>query len=212
MRNKIIAACIALVALAVVPSIASAATLTEEGVALLPGAGILATNSEPIVLSSSIGNVTCSTAKMTGEVHTNSGGIIKGTIHSASFTGTGTGGACTSTIFLNPQFTVDVENLHYCITNEGQTGDNFIVRGGGCTETARNLKFTLTNSTFGNCTYEKASLAGTFETNVTPAKLKFENQEFTKSAGGSACPASGKLKGAFTLETDVSPFTGLTIS
>jgi hypothetical protein len=211
MRTKLFAACLAIAAFAALPSMASAATLTENGVDVPVGAKVLATNSESIVLTSSIGNITCTKSTLTGDVTQNSGGVVKATITTASFTGTGTGGACTSTIIFNPQFVVDVENLHYCLETPSGA-DTFTVRGGGCSEAARNTKFTLTNSVIGNCTYEKASVAGTFTTNVTPAPLKFENQEFTKSAGGSACPGSGKLKGAYTLETEESPNTGLSIS
>jgi hypothetical protein len=88
----------------------------------------------------------------------------------------------------------------------------FTVAGGACGGTAINLKFTLT-SAIGNCTYERATVTGTYVTNVTPVTLTVgAGQTFTKTAGSSICPASGTLDGAWTLETDTSPFTGLSIS
>ena len=210
MKGKLIAACISVVAFAafgIAPTMASASpvlTDTVSGVVKTVEVGkkISAINSEPIVLSTGLGNVTCSFSELTASVHTNSGTLIKATIEKAVYTGTGSEGRCTSTLPFNPQFVVDVENLHYCI--ESEPTDKFIVRGGGCTEGAKNLRFTLTNALLGSCTYEKASVTGSHTTggDPAPASLTLTEQEFTKVAGGSSCPASGKLKGAYRLYTD----------
>ncbi|HET9591702.1 MAG TPA: hypothetical protein VFP17_02195 [Solirubrobacterales bacterium] len=221
MPKKTLAICASLVAFAafaIAPALASAATtVTENGVAVKAGEKIVAT-SPLITLTTPAGNVTCTTGTLTGTLHQNEKGLIKGTISTALFGGTGGEGAnkeprCTSTVPFNPQFEVAVQNLHYCIENEPGT-DKFLITAKTCTEekAPRTLKFTLTSALTGGCTYEAAQVTGEFTTNVTPATLSVEKQGFTKTAGGGLCPETGELKGTWSLETDTSPFTGLTIS
>jgi hypothetical protein len=210
MLKKTIAACVAVVAFAVVPAMASASpVLTESGSPVPVGAKILATQSGNILLTTTAGTVTCTKSTMTGVVKTNSGTKIQGEIETATFTGAAAEARCESTFLFNPTFKVTAENLPWCIESSG--GDAFTVRGGKCAEAAKNLKFTL-SSVLGNCTYERASVTGTYETNKTPVTLKVgAAQTFTRVAG-TICPASGTLSGGWNLETDVSPFTGLSIS
>lgn len=213
MHRKLFATCVSLAvfaALAVVPALASASPVLTEGTTTVPvGAKILATNSGNLLFTTSSGTVTCTKSKMTGTVLKNNGTEIEGTIETASFTGEGTEERCKSTFIFNPQFKVTPENLPWCIRSGAK--DTFSVEAGDCKE-AKNLRFTL-DSSVGNCTYERASVTGTFETNVTPVTLKVgASQTFTRVAGGSICPATGTLSGGWTLETDVSPFTGLSIS
>lgn len=215
MHRKLLATCVSLAAftaLAVVPAMASASpVLTENGVAVKEKEKILATQSGNILLTTSSGTVTCTKSTMTGTVKTNSGSLIQGEISTASFKGEGTEERCKSTFIFSPQFKVTPENLPWCIESSGK--DEFTVRGGACgMEKPPNLKFTLSSS-LGNCTYERATVTGTYATNVTPVTLKVgSSQTFTKVAGASFCPETGTLSGGWTLETDVSPFTGLTIS
>jgi hypothetical protein len=210
MYKRILATVIGLLAFAAVPAMASASpVLTENGVPVSTGAKILATNSGNITLTSSIGTVTCTKSQMTGTVKTNSGSTIQGQIETASFTGSASENRCSSTFPFNPTFKVTPENLPWCIHTGG--GDAFTVSGGACGGTAKNLRFTL-SSVLGNCTYERAAVAGTYVTNETPVTLKVgSGQTFTR-VSGSICPETGTLAGGWTLETDVSPFTGLSIS
>ncbi|HET9591701.1 MAG TPA: hypothetical protein VFP17_02190 [Solirubrobacterales bacterium] len=204
--------------LALAPTVATGATLTESGSAVATGKTILGTSSS-FSWTSVFGTVTCTTATMTASVHQNSGGLFKLTISSPlSIGGTGTVGAngerrCTSTFPLNPQFEVKTENLHWCIENESAISDTFVIQAKTCTESVapRNVRFTWTSS-LGNCTYEAAQMTGTFVTNTTPGTLALEKQKFTRVAGGGSCPESTELKVAWTLETDESPFTALSIS
>ncbi len=56
---------------------------------------------------------------------------------------------------------------------------------------------------FANCTYERAALTGTFNTNVFPATITVgAGQTFTKSPESGICPMSVTLKAAWTLETE----------
>jgi hypothetical protein len=214
MSKKIITSVASLVALAAfmaVPAIASASpVLTESGSAVATGQKILATNSGNILLTTSSGTVTCTKSQMTGTLVTNSGSNIEGTIESGSWKGEGTEERCKSTFLFSPQFKVTPEGFHWCITSS--TVGSATVRGGACNAGAANLSFTL-DSSFGNCKYSRASVAATYSTGVTPVKLTIAaGQTFTLVEGGEICPGTGTLSGAYTLETDVSPFTGLSVS
>lgn len=212
MYKRILATVIGLLAFAAVPAMASASPVLKEGTTTVPiESSIQGTNSGSILLTTSFGTVTCTQSTLAGKLTTNSGTSIAGDITAASFTGTGSGGACASTFPGSPSFTVTAENLPWCLTST--TLGSFTVRGGTCGTTAQNLRFTLTNPTVGSCTYERGTVTGSYVANVTPVKLSVgSGQTFTKVSGGVLCPSTGTLSGAWTLETGVSPFTGLQIS
>lgn len=214
MHKKILAICAALVAFAIVPAFASASpVLTEEGKAVGATAGITATNEGEIIFTTSAGKVFCNKSTLSGTLTTNSGSEIAGNVENSSYTGTGEGGKCTSE-FLG-QITVDTaENLPWCIKAGGKlTADTFEIRGGKCSETARNLTFTLTGG-LGTCRYTRANVTGSITTNSDTKELVIgASQTFTKEEVSSAlCPTSGTITGTYNLETSVSPFTSLTIS
>jgi hypothetical protein len=201
MHKKILAICAALVALAVVPAMASASPVLQEGgTTVATGSTITATNSGNTVLTSNLGSVTCTNSDMHGKVATNSGKLIEGTIESASFTN------CSSWA---GSVIVTVEGLHWCI-NSGTLG-SFTLRGGGCNEGQRALKFTL-HFSFGSCTFERtSSVGGTYKAGETPAKLTLTGEpEFVRTVGGFGCPSFGKLHAAYNLTTTNG--TGLTIN
>lgn len=205
MHRKVIlslAAMTAFIAFAVVPALASAAVPTlREANGTLVTEPVLATNSGNILLETSLGTVTCTKSKFTADIISNNDTTLSATVTTAEFTGSGSEGKCTSSIFLNPQFKVTVENLDWCLSATG--GDAWSISGGACGATRKNLKFTLDNSTLGNCTYERAAVTGTANTNVFPGTLTVgASQTFTKSAGPEFCPTLGTLKGAWTLETE----------
>jgi hypothetical protein len=216
MHKSIFMTTIALVAFAAVPAIASASpVLTEGGVALKPtaesGGKILATNSGNIVLTTSIGNVTCTKSTLTGSLLKNSGSHIEGTAEKATFTNNA-GGDCSSTFPFNPTFEVVPENLHWCITSA--TAGAWSIRGGGCNEAGKNLRFTLKSSAGYFCTFERATVTGTYVTGVSPATLKVgSSQTFGRTAGADGvCPPSGTLDGGWNLYTDNAEETPLLIS
>jgi hypothetical protein len=212
MYKRILATVIGLLAFAAVPAMASASPVLKEGTTTVPvGSSIQGTNSGNILLTTGSGIVTCTGSTLGGTLTTNGGTSIAGDINSASFTGTGSGGTCTSTFFGNPTFSVTPEHLPWCITST--TLGSFTVRGGGCSAKEEELRFTLTNALVGECTYERPKVIGTYVANVTPVKLTVgSGQTFTRVAGGGLCPSTGTLSGGWTLETGVSPFTGLQIS
>lgn len=200
MSKKLIAACMALAAfaaLAIVPAAASASpTLTfPTGTKASTGLTLTGTNVGETVMTGAF-NVRCTTSHMHGTVTENSGTSIKGNITAASFSGSGTGGDCTSAFGSTK---VEVTSLPWCLSSGKE--DKFEVRGGLCSEASRAIKFTLEITGTGPCRYEKSSVAGTFKTHPEDAVLTISEQEAKLYEGGFFCPSSGKLDMTFTLET-----------
>jgi hypothetical protein len=208
MYKKLITACMALaafVAFAVVPSLASASPeLTEPtGTTLAAGSLIEGTNIKPTLFTSAFTKVECTTSTVTGKVIKNTGSEIEGEVSFAKFSGTGSGGDCTSSVgdvlvTHNPA----TNGLPWCIKNT-KTADQFEIRGGACSAAARPIRFTLDFTSGLTCTYQRSTGAlGTFTTHPEDAILSVEEQSWPLFEGGFPCPSEGKLDMTFTLETD----------
>jgi len=224
MSKKLMTGLLALVALAAMalPAMASAnPVLTEGTTTVASGTKILGTNVGETVMKTSLGNVTCDSATLTGTLTTNETAKgIDGDIESAHFfnkeglqaekepdkeCSSWTGG-----VSVTPSPATN--GLPWCVTAT-EANDNLKLRGNSCTAETRPIRFILvfTNGLIGTCTYQRSlPVEGTLTTGTGEASIS--EQEFTKFEGGGGCPASGKLNMKFTLETDVSPFTGLTFS
>jgi hypothetical protein len=227
MRKTLIAACLAIAAFAVVPSLASAKPVVTHPTGTImavhpagktctekPEGCILATNIGETTMTTSIGDIHCSTAILTGELtQNNAANGFKGTITSAKFGGDSTltipgdeEPECTTTGILGN--TGITATPPYCV--EGvEANDKLKVRGGACSEAVKNVTFKMTvTGPFGitvTCSYAKASLTGTFQTDTEAGKdatVTFSEETFLKTEGGGECPESGKLNMKFTLETD----------
>lgn len=204
MGKKIIGAVIAvaLVAFAAVPALASASPVLTNppGTAVPVGTAIVGTNIGNTVMTTSLGNIECQKSTVTGKVTKNNGTEIEGNIESASFTGSGSGGACT-TAFLG-DVTVTPKKLPWCLKANAKIGtDKFNLTSGACGGGGV-MEFTLDTAIAGECTYTKSAVEGTYTTGGTQAVLTVSEQEFKKSAGGFLCPSTGKLDMKFGLETD----------
>jgi len=213
MHRKIIGAvvAVALVAFAAVPALASASpVLKESGTAVPLGSKIAGTNIGNTVMTTSAGNIECQSSVMKGTVTKNSGTEIEGNIESATFTGTGSEGKCT-TAFLG-DVKVEPKRLPWCIkAGVGKLAkDAFNVTSGTCSGGGV-MEFTLNSSLAGACTYTKSAVEGTFNTGGTQAVLTVSEQEFVKSSGGFFCPSSGKLDMKFGLETNTETHPPLVI-
>jgi hypothetical protein len=234
MHKKLITACLALFALAAfaLPAAAQAVNhpvLTHPtGTILATKTKITATNVGETLLvntATSATELACTKASMTGELIKNETGNIQGNITAASFTGTGSGGACTGS-FLNP--TIEPTGLPWCLkSNETMATDEFQVLGGKCTEAAKKITFVL-RVAGGECEYQSTTttgVKGTFTTDSTGDALLStpraghtanEDAGFTKIRDTvifHPCPSSNGLQMTFTLETDVaSPVEPLYIS
>lgn len=219
MTRKILAFCVALVALAIVPAsaFASPELQTSTGTKVATGTainGALVSGTES-VLSGSLGTVKCNEGVLTGEVTENSGTSIKGTIKTATFHSNG--GNCTSNVlgFNFQPMTVQVTTF---LTNEGGTkhwclatsklGSGSIV-GGACGGTAEAVTFVLDffegTTKRGECHYSTASVAGTYNTASSPLILKVTNQSFTGTGtvNGIACG-----NGTLSMETVLTTSSG----
>jgi hypothetical protein len=225
MGKRLIAACMVIAAFAVVPSLASAKPVITHptGTVLATGTKIKATNVGSTIMTTPIGNITCSTAILTGELTQNiTTNGFKGTITSAEFGGTGstiTGDnepECTGSGFVGN--TGITATPPYCV--EGiEANDKLKVRGGACNKAAENIVFKMTvTGPFGikvGCTYSKASMTGNFQTDTEAGKdatATVSEEEFKKTEGGGECPESGKLDMTFTMETDVETATPIYVS
>lgn len=190
--------------------------LTETGTPVAKGVKIQATNASNITITTTggagedKGTITCNASTLTGNVATNQNNKIELTIETATFTGPKAGGNCEWGM---GEDSVTALNLHWCFTTT--MFGTFTIRGGGCNEAPRNLKFKIFG--FEECVYEAVNLTGKYvgEDNggTEATKLNITNQPFTHTGGsGFTCPASFDLTTSYTLETDAMPATPLTIS
>jgi hypothetical protein len=214
MAKKILAICAALVAFAVVPAVASASPelQTSGGAKVAVGTPIKATNVNPVLFTTPFGNISCTHSELTGEVVENSGSSIKGTIKAASFTGNHDNTTkCVTGIFGITMVQVTPENLHWCLTST--VTPNWSIRGGGCSEAAKALKFTLdayNSSTqfIGTCIYERTvasgPLGGHYNVATSPLHLTVTNGNVFARTGGTLeglCPSSGTLDATYKVTT-----------
>lgn len=231
MRNKLIAACMALAAFAafaVMPAGASATNspqLMEGATPVATGTKILGTSEGTLYMRSgseptSSVLTSCETARMTGTLNKNDGANIEGTIETAAFEGYDAEhheGECEGT-FGRITVTTNVGNgIPWCLRSTSTMAtDEFQLRGNSCANAARGITFVLDSTTVGECKYERTTLTGpvkgTFTTGGTAATASISGQEFKKEAGSFLCPEKGYLFMSFTIEKDVSPFPSLTIS
>jgi hypothetical protein len=187
-------ACMALVAFAAMalPAIASASpVLTSEGKTVPVGTSIFGTNTGETLFEGGF-NVKCTHAILTGSVSTNNGSEIAGEIPAgnASFTGTGSGGDCTSAL----GDTHPTVNSALCMESLSGT-DTVEVTGCGA-----NVTFTLTVTGAATCKYSTSHVIGTFITNAT-ATINLKEQPAKKEEGSFLCPGEGKLTMDFDLHT-----------
>ena len=83
-----------------------------------------------------------------------------------------------------------------------------------CSEAARSIKFALDLTGLVTCTYEKASLAGTFVTDTSgqDATGSINTGQAWTLVSGFGCPSGPTLDMEFTEETDTTPASPVYIS
>jgi len=210
MHKKLMTACMAIATFAafvIAPAASASPVLTDEkqggnGETLPNGAWIVGKNTGNTVFSGGF-NVTCSTGVLNGKVTANTGTTIAGEVAagSASFTGTGSGGDCTSALG-DVRVTV---NSALCL-HASNASDNVTITGCGSSVT-----FTLDVTGAGvSCAYSTASVTGTYKT-ATDATVNLNAQPATREANQNfLCPANGTLTMDFDLYT--TDGTRLTVS
>jgi hypothetical protein len=216
MSKKIIMACMALVAFAALalPAAALAANepeVVENGTKVATGTALVGTATNTLFTTTEGATlVTCSTAKMSGTLKTNSGTKVEGEIPvgSAIFQGTGAVSAhnglpeCTGS-FGNAYITVTTA---LCVRSDNtMVADEFQVNGGAC-GTGGKVKFIIGSTTAGACEYESTgAVKGDYTTSATNSSLTTRDNSTgsgsKKIAGGVLCPTSGALAMTFNLET-----------
>lgn len=221
MPNKhLIASCLTFAALTVapVPMASASPALTHPTGTIAPvGTVIKGTNLGNIVLTSAIGTLACSTATLTGTLAANSTiGGVSWTITTVDVSGTGetiTGEPepeCTGVGFLVKGFGV-TWTTPLCLEAVEQS-DALKLRGGACTEKPKVVVFHQAfTERFGNCTYQRSSLSGTFVTDPEDAILTFTEQEFVDTSHECGLP-NIKTSLAITLETDKTTAEGVYLS
>jgi hypothetical protein len=189
MQKKLIQACLAVAAAAVfvvAPTASASPVLTNaKGVAVPVGTEIKATAVGNGVFTGAF-NVVCTGGEGSGVVTANTGTLIKGEIpaNSLKFSGTGSGGECTSSL---GNVTVSVNSKICSETTKGT--DSGVSTGCGSPIT---FSFAVTGSA--TCRYSTASMTGTFFTAPKDAQGALSEQSAKGEEGNSfLCPTEGKL-------------------
>jgi hypothetical protein len=197
--KKMIVACMTITAFAafVLAPMASAAVLTENGVAVPVGASFTSKTTEPRLVSGTT-TIVCSAADMSGVVTASANGTIATEIVAGnpSFTGTAVGGDCTSGGLGPFKWTV---NSKLCLHVPKGT-DIGTVTGCGTAAVTFTLNFT-SSGLF--CHYEKASIGTEITTAPADAAVKIIPGEKSKGETGNSplCPAEFELQMESTLTT-----------
>jgi hypothetical protein len=201
MHKKIMMACMAIAAFAafvVVPG-ASAASLME-GATVVPVGASVTGKSTDTKFTAGGNTVTCNNADMTGTVTANSGGTVAGEILAAntSFTGTGSGGDCTSEGLGPVKPSV---NSKLCLHVAKGVDVGTVT---GCAGAPVTFTLVITNLFNLTCRYETASVEGKITTAAEgkDAEVNLSEQFAAGEASNSGfCPSSGKLDMEFKLTT-----------
>jgi len=171
------------------------------------GAAITAANIGETLMTDTNTNIItrCTTADLSGELTKNTGTSIEGNVTSATFTGTGSEGNCTGSFFSSPKVTPGVANgLPWCVrANNGMAPDEAQIRGGKCSETAREIRFALDLGGI-TCLYARSSaepIKGTLTTDVggQDAIVHITHQLFKPVSVPFPCPEEELLDMSFTL-------------
>jgi hypothetical protein len=213
MQKKLFAtsvAAVVLASLAVLPAIASAASpqLFETGTALTTGQKLLNTQTSTfkfVEVGGTGAAVECTESTLTGNLVTNSLGLIEETVQTSSFTSNG-GNACTSTFSGSPSFQVDppAESMkkELCLSSNVEKSGR--IQRNACKALPGVVEFLLTNGGgLGNCTYETAEIPFTYPMKTSPLILTVTNAPLkTKGTCNSFYPKEFKLSGTWNWTTD----------
>ncbi len=208
MKRRILIPC--LIALAVFPVAAQANTaeLTyPTGTRLAAGNTLKAGDVSNLKITGPEGTFLgeCTTVSVTGALVKNNGTEVESNIETASFSGTGAEGQCTSTMFGDQRITASVaQGLPWCLrATSAMKEDEFQIRGGKCSEASRSIHLTF-DGVGGECKYvQESTIKGTFSTEPSDAVLTFSTPVFVKeSENPFLCATRTVFDLALTLERD----------
>lgn len=229
MHKKILGICAALVALAafaIAPAMAAASPhLTEGSTPVAVNSKITATGLNSSEFTSGFITVKCNDYWMTGTVVKNNGTEVQGTLEKASYNSKNASNEtedCSSTLGATkvtiPGLTNEGGTQHWCIEATSETPGEGSVQPHGCGGTGGSFTFVLdVTNFFGShviCRYTRTNnIPISYTTGTDVVSLKGEPEFSLEATSSSSCSSTGKLKNmSFTLETDESPFTAITIN
>jgi hypothetical protein len=194
-KYAIFAALMALVAMAAVPAMASAVTLTNGAEEALPPNTSITGTSTNLPFTTESGELNCESDDIAGEILTNGAEEIEGEITSGSFQGASSV-PCRTTLG-EGSITLDMTavNLPWALHFRG--GDIAEITGFTFTTT-----FTAGTTSIAHCTFEAAGgvVTGSYTTNPNDLAITVTNAPFNQVAPSSGCPAaSGTLSGTFNV-------------
>jgi len=218
MSKKLIAPCLAVAVFATLAmaSIASASPVLTHptGTVQVPGVGITATNVGETLMTDTNTNVInrCPTSNLSWEMTKNTGTSIEGNVTAASFTGTGSEGTCTGTFFGSPKVTTAVVNgLPWCVrATSAMAPDEAQMRGGKCSEPAREIRFAIDLGSI-TCLYARSASEPSKATITTDnaegqdAVIHLDHQLFKPVSVPFPCPEETLLDMSFTLSSGGTP-------
>jgi hypothetical protein len=190
-KHAIFAALMALVAMAAVPAMASAITLTAPaGTALKKGAPFAASSSNLVFTGAPSGlQLKCTENNFSGALQTGAGSSVTVGVSGATFTGTG-GGACATNV---PGVTAHVTPVGLPWTLHFFAADQWAL-----TDPAFTATITENGVSIAHCTYTAAEVTGTYTTSPNPLVFTITGGNFVRVEPGVAtCPdGTGTLTGS----------------
>jgi hypothetical protein len=227
MSKKLLVSYLAVVAVATVPSVATAKPVVTHPTGTVLAAGLSThfkgTNVGEIEFGTSWGPYKCSTATLTGTLTTNgTAGGFEGDIETMSVAGTGATIAgepdreCTSPLgnfAVTPGSLTSTNGFPWCLEGT-EASDQVKIRGNSCTKPQRGIRFALPMTGFSapvTCQYERSSsVAASLTTHPSEAVISIVKQVWPAALGNPAvCFSSIETTMSFRLETDsaiASPF------
>jgi hypothetical protein len=184
-KHAIFAALMALVAMAAVPAMASAVTLTAPaGTKLVAGSPIAASSSNLVLTGSNGLQVRCTETNLAGEVETNGAPTSTSKINSATLTGTGGGACATNVPGITDHLTVVASTLPWIF--HFKTADTWTL-----THPIFTTTITENNVSIAHCTYTATEVTGTYTTGPGQLVLTVGTGNFSSVEPGIAtCPAA----------------------
>lgn len=202
MRRKLVQLGLVLAAwsaFALAPTVASASPVITSplGTTLATGSLLQITNVGFQLFTEPEWKIECSTVKFTGKLTTNSGTNIEADLSSMEAHGAGLSGDCkrdrqkegkTEEGSIN----ITYSGLPWCLkAGKGLAIDEFQIRGGSCTESAKPVTFVFNYTGLAECKYEAASINGHFSTAPEDVRMTISEQLFEKEATNSfLCPTA----------------------
>jgi hypothetical protein len=191
-KHAIFAALMALVAMAAVPAMASAVTLTAPaGTKLVAGSPLAASSSNLVFTGSNGVELKCTENNFVGEVETNGAPTSTSKINSATFTGPGGGTCATNVPSLTVHVTTVASSLPWII--HFKTADKWAL-----THPVFTATFTEEGVSVAHCTFTATEVTGTYTTGAPQLVLTVGTGNFSSVEPGIAtCPdATATLTGS----------------